>query len=79
MPTVLRIQGFKFYFYSHEPNEPPHVHVDRQDASCKVWLANVEVAVNHGFSKVELNTICGIVKDNCGLLLARWHEYFGGN
>lgn len=28
MPTILRIDGFRFYFYSHEPNEPPHVHID---------------------------------------------------
>nr|WP_242060339.1 DUF4160 domain-containing protein [Aerosakkonema funiforme] len=26
MPTVLRIGAYRFYFYSHEPNEPPHVH-----------------------------------------------------
>jgi hypothetical protein len=23
VPTVLRIDGYSFYFYSHEPNEPP--------------------------------------------------------
>jgi hypothetical protein len=33
MPTVLRIEGFRFYFYSHEPNEPPHVHIDRGNSS----------------------------------------------
>ena len=21
----------RMYFYSHEPNEPPHVHIDRDD------------------------------------------------
>jgi Protein of unknown function (DUF2442)/Domain of unknown function (DUF4160) len=26
------------YFYSHEPNEPAHVHVDRDDQSAKFWL-----------------------------------------
>jgi len=29
MPTILRVDGFRVYFYSHEPGEPPHVHVDR--------------------------------------------------
>ena len=29
MPTIHRQNGFRFYFYSHEPNEPPHVHVDK--------------------------------------------------
>ena len=43
MPTVLRIGAFRFYFYSHEPNEPPHVHVDRAEATIKVWLDPVEV------------------------------------
>ena len=31
MPTVLRLIAFRFYFYSHEPNEPPHIHVDRDE------------------------------------------------
>ena len=30
MPTVLRLDGYRFHFYSHEPNEPPHVHVDKK-------------------------------------------------
>jgi hypothetical protein len=41
MPTVLRLGPFRFYFYSHEPNEPPHVHVDRGDATIKIWLKPV--------------------------------------
>ena len=36
MPTVLRIASYRFYFFSHEPNESPHVHVDRGEASLKV-------------------------------------------
>lgn len=38
MPTVLRAQGFRLYFWSREPNEPSHVHVDRGGASAKVRL-----------------------------------------
>jgi len=30
MPTILRSGPYRVYFYSHEPNEPPHVHVDRE-------------------------------------------------
>jgi len=29
VPTVLRVQGFRVYFWSREPNEPPHVHLDK--------------------------------------------------
>ena len=35
MPTVLRWKGYRFYFHSHEPNEPPHIHVDKGGASAK--------------------------------------------
>jgi len=31
MPTVLRSGPYRLYFYSHEPNEPPHIYVDRED------------------------------------------------
>jgi hypothetical protein len=41
VPTVLRIDGYRFYFYSHEPNEPPHVHVDRAEYTAKIWLEEV--------------------------------------
>jgi hypothetical protein len=57
MPTVLRSGPFRFYFYSHEPNEPPHVHVDRDDASAKFWLDTVQLAANFGFRAHELREI----------------------
>jgi len=50
MPTVLRWEGFRFYFYSHEPNEPPHIHVDGGGASAKFWLRPLALARNHGFA-----------------------------
>jgi hypothetical protein len=35
MPTVLRSGPYRMYFFSHEPNEPPHVHIDRDNLSAK--------------------------------------------
>ncbi|MEG3935447.1 MULTISPECIES: DUF4160 domain-containing protein [unclassified Microcoleus] len=32
---------YRLYFYSHEPNEPPHVHIDRDKSSVKFWLEPV--------------------------------------
>lgn len=37
MPTVLRILGFRFFFYSLENGEPPHVHVAHGDKVAKYW------------------------------------------
>jgi hypothetical protein len=76
MPTVLRLRGFVFYFYSHEPNEPPHVHVDKAGASAKFWLNPVGLARNVGFSPVELRRVQRMVESNQAVLQEKWDEYF---
>lgn len=58
MPNILRWRGFRFYFYSHEPGEPPHIHVDKEGCSAKFWLEPVELAKNRGFT----DNILGISK-----------------
>jgi len=39
----------RFYFYSHKPNEPPHIHIDREDFSAKFWLEPVTLVRSFGF------------------------------
>lgn len=77
MPTVLRIGAFRFYFFSHEPNEPPHIHVDRGEATIKVWLDPIEVAKSRGFRAHEIGGIVAMVDDNKVRLQEAWREYFG--
>ena len=77
MPTVLRIGAFRFYFFSHEPNEPSHVHVDKGSATIKVWLETVEVAKSRGFRAHEIGGIVAMVEQHRTELLEAWHEYFG--
>jgi hypothetical protein len=77
MPTVMRIGAFRFYFFSHEPNEPPHVHVDRGEATIKVWLRPVEVAKSRGFRAHEIGGIVAMVEEQGAELLEAWNEYFG--
>ena len=76
MPTVLRIGPYKFYFYSHEPNEPSHVHVDRDAQSAKIWLEPVSLARNFGFSAHELKEILSLVSDHQQQLTDSWNGYF---
>jgi len=77
MPTVLRTGPYRLYFYSHEPNEPPHVHVDRDDRTAKFWLDPVELATNLGFPSVELARIRRVLISEQAILLRAWHDYFG--
>jgi len=79
MPTVLRRNGFRFFFYSNEGNplEPPHVHVCRSDAEAKFWLKpDVVLARNDGFDATTLRRIAKLLTENRKLLEAAWHEYF---
>jgi hypothetical protein len=69
--------AYRVYFYSHEPNEPPHVHVDRDDQSAKFWLRPIALALNLGFSPVELRRIQRMLRDNESALLENWNERFG--
>lgn len=77
MPSVLRLNGFRFYFYSHEPNEPPHIHIDRGSATMKVWLDSLEVAKSRGFRAHEIGGIVSLVEKHQTQFLEAWHEYFG--
>ena len=77
VPTVLRSGPYRFYFYSHEPNEPPHVHVDRDEKSAKLWLNPVALAANFGFGPQELTKVQSLVEENRATFLEAWNGYFG--
>ncbi len=77
MPTVLLDGPYEIYFTSHDRGEPPHVHVDRETMSAKLWLSPVRVAYNLGFSRHELRRIERLVRDNEARCLRKWHEHFG--
>jgi hypothetical protein len=64
VPTIFRAAGYRFYFYSHEPGEPPHVHVDKAGATMKVWLGDLGVAKRRGFRDKEQSVILTHVKEH---------------
>jgi hypothetical protein len=77
MPTVLRRGPYRLYFHSHEPNEPPHIHVDRERFSVKFWLEPVALARNLGFRAHELREIERIVAANRDTFLEAWYGHLG--
>jgi hypothetical protein len=45
-PTILRVKGFRFYFFSREERRA-HVHVQHADGEAKFWIdPAVELAAN---------------------------------
>ncbi len=78
VPTVLRIDGFEFYFYSHEGNEPPHIHIDKGDGTAKFWLSPVRLEYSTGLKKQEQRKAKRLVEEHRLLLLESWNERFPG-
>ena len=76
MPTVLRIGRYRFFFYSNENDEPPHIHVKAAEDEAKFWLLPVALEANHGFRPRELTEIQSLVNDLAADLLEAWNEYF---
>jgi hypothetical protein len=78
MPTVLLVNGFRFFFYSNENNEPAHIHVSKGEAEGKIWIEpNVAVAFLDGFNTNEERFIIETVNSNSTKFKNKWHEYFG--
>jgi hypothetical protein len=78
MPDVLRIGPYRFYFWSRENREPPHIHVKRDRKEAKFWLEPaVSLAQNWGFARHELTVVRRLVVEHRTQLLEAWHEHFG--
>lgn len=79
MPNVLRIDRWRFYFYSNEgdPLEPPHIHVRCPDGEAKFWLEpDVTLADSEGLDARSLRQLTVLVRTHRVTLLRSWHDYF---
>lgn len=77
MPTVLKIGPYRFFFYAGDREEPPHVHVERENKKAKIWLSPVRLQSSRGFGSAELNRILEHAEQHREQLLQEWNEYFG--
>jgi hypothetical protein len=76
MPTIYREGAYRFFFYSNENDEPPHVHVEGNDCVAKFWLEDARLAKNHGFAGPRLTRIQSIVKQHQEMMMRAWHDHF---
>jgi hypothetical protein len=76
MPTVLRVAGYRFFFFSNEGREPMHIHVEQAERYAKFWLAPITLAANVGFRSSELSALLRLVEQHQGLFEEKWREFF---
>jgi len=78
VPAVFRVRGYRFFFYSMEGREPPHIHAVHAGRLAKFWLEPVRLANNYDFRSHELTEIRQIVLEKEEFFLEKWNEYFRG-
>ena len=76
MPTVARIGPYRFFFFSNEGLEPPHIHVQRGEALAKFWLLPGELSSSVRFSAHELRRLQGMVEERRDEFEAAWNDFF---
>ena len=76
MPTIKDISGpYRFFFFSLDCTEPPHVHARRERAECKYWLHPIRLAHAYRFPKRDLAAIKRIIFENRIRMLEVWREH----
>ena len=76
-PTVLRVRGYRFYFFSREEARP-HVHVQHPTGELKVWLEpEISLAHNYGLSPQRIAAVLRLTEEHHAQILAAWHAHFG--
>ena len=76
MPTVLKIGPYRFFFFAGDRDEPPHIHIERDDKVAKFWLDPVRLQSSGGFSRNEIIRIQRIVGEYQIQLREAWNAYF---
>lgn len=78
MPKV-RLDGYEFYFFSNEGNEPPHVHVMIDGVRLKFWLNNGNLAASKRqqlrIGQHKINRVMQVIHQNSALLWEIWNEH----
>ena len=74
-PTILRIKGYRFFFFSREENRM-HIHVMCQNGEAKFWLSpKIELASNYDLSKTQIKEIKNIIEENYDKFKNAWKNH----
>jgi hypothetical protein len=77
MAEVFRAEGYVFFFYSNESQEPMHVHARKAGGFAKFWLEPVLLDYCQGMKTREVARAEELIVDNLDRIRRRWNEAFG--
>ena len=77
-PTVFRVRGYRFFFFSREEARM-HVHVYCPDGEAKFWIEPIiALATNHGLSARQLMAVQAIIEEKRDEIAKAWRTHFRG-
>ncbi len=74
MPIILRIKGYRVWFYAADLEEPSHVHVGKAGKEAKYWMAPIALVKSGLFREHELSEIERILAEHQNVILQAWQE-----
>jgi hypothetical protein len=73
-PTVFRIEGYRFYFFSREEER---VHVVSAAGEAKFWVEPiVALAAYTGYTNRQLAKLQRLVEENKSEIVKAWQKHF---
>ena len=77
--AIPDIEGFKFWFWSNENDEPIHIHVFKGGAAAKFWIqSEIRLGWNKGFKIAQLRRILRILEEQQDAIQEAWKNHFHG-
>ena len=77
MPEVLRVRGYRFFFFSREEHEPRHIHVEQAERYAEFCLEPIELVETRGFRGSELRELYSLIEEHRDKFIIAWDEPFG--
>ena len=79
MPTILLINGWRFFFYANERNEPIHIHCQKGEKECKYWLDsenfNIKEAYTYNMNNKDKRQIKKLIYQYFDLIEEEWNSF----
>ncbi len=79
MPTVLFKNGWRFFFFANEGNEPIHIHVMKAEKSCKYFLNEDQIEINlstqRNMRNKDIKEVKEIIFENFNYIVETWKKF----
>jgi hypothetical protein len=80
MPTILRKNGWRVFFYSNEGNEQMHVHAIKGETEVKYWISQklnmISCSNSFNLTPIRQREIEELLIEYLPYFMKTWNSYF---